>query len=196
VASRTWIRIVGAFVAHLALVAGCAWGVYENLPEAGHIVFGPGPMPETAPTHGQREHARGLAEGEREAKADLAAGVLGWRIGGGYGLRMPEAYETSSMPDILSEDYGVIMKGEEGGGGCMLPRDLVYRGARLAAYNEVMQTALEKRYGKDVIERARKRAEDINAERRRKHAERQRDCKAGKGTGCEKIARGALPPRP
>lgn len=195
VAAPGWMRVVLACAAHMVVVGASGWAIVESLPEVGHLVLGPEPLPEDPPTHEERERARGKAEGEREARADLASGRFGWRIGASYGRPAPQPYETSSMPEVLADDYGVILKGEDSGGGCVLPPDREFRGARLDAYNASMQAALETRYGNDVIERARKKADDINAERRRKHAERQRDCQAGPGSGCAKMAGTLLPPR-
>jgi hypothetical protein len=183
---RQNLLLAAAILAHASVAAGGGWTLATRLP--GLISPPPEPLPEEPLSRSEIEEARGRADGEREARADLARGALGWRTYGGYGLTLPEDYEKVAMVDILADDFGVVIK-HEGGEGCVVPRDKLYQIARRTAYNDLMLPELAKRHGEDVLDRAQKRADSINAERRSKYEERQRQCKAGKGPGCERISR-------
>jgi hypothetical protein len=177
------LLLAGALLAHIALLGGGAWVVALSLPRL--VSPPPEPLPEApltpreslAPRESQ--DARGRADGKREAKADLAQGILGWRTYGGFGYRSPESYEQVAMVDILADDFGVTIKAV-GGAGCIVPPDASYQRARESAYNAVMLPALKKRHGNDVMDVAQKRAGSINAERQRKHEKRQREAKTRK----------------
>lgn len=115
----------------------------------------------------------GALQGEAEARADLAAGVLGWKESGGYGYPMPRAFEAVGMADILARDFGVRVT-RTSHGGCMVPPDAEYESERFSAYNAVMKPAILAKHGADVFDLADARAKAEN-DRRAEAAERRQE---------------------
>lgn len=170
---RPAVLVALAVTAHFFAVVASTWGIVETLPEARNELFGPEPLPEEPVSASDQAHARGRDDGDREARQDIARGVLAWRTYG-YGLSSDPGYETVSTADVLASDFGVAIRAEAGGAGCIRPPDADYQRARRDAYNETMLPALQKRHGNDVLDVAMKRAERINAERRRRYEEQTR----------------------
>lgn len=106
----------------------------------------------------------GALQGEVEARADLAAGVLGWKESGGYGYPAPRAFEAVGVGDILARDFGVRLTRTEHAG-CMVPPDAEYESERFEAYNAVMKPAIMAKHGADVFDVADARAKAENDRR-------------------------------
>lgn len=117
----------------------------------------------------------GRLEGEHEARADLAAGMLGWRTVGGWGYpSRPVQWSVVTETDVLERDYGVVIKATTAGSGCIAPPDEPYLDARRDAYNAIMKPRIEEKFGKNVFavarERAKKETADNKAEYQVEHA--------------------------
>ncbi len=110
-------------------------------------------------------------QGEFAARADLAAGVLGWKESGGYGLPAPRTFDEVSMGDILAQDFGVRLT-RTPHGGCMAPSGADDESQSFSAYNAVMKPAIIAKHGPDVFEVAMTRAKAEN-ERRADHYNRE-----------------------
>jgi hypothetical protein len=133
-----------------------------------------------------KTEAEGRADGEREAKEDLAKGVLGWRTFGGWGYPARLGYDQVDMSEVLADDFDVTLKRVHAGGGCIVPRDHDYQAARRDAYNELMTPALKQRHGTDVLTVAEKRANERTRSNKQRFEQIDRQCKAGNKTACGK----------
>lgn len=93
------------------------------------------------------------AEGRREAAHDIAAGDLRLRT---YGIFIPGA--TSTFEDLLAAKLGVKV---DTVAGCLVTPELV---ARTAAYNEVVEAEIARRFGADAMDSLQKEANRIDAD--------------------------------
>ena len=84
--------------------------------------------------------------GKFEAHLDVLSGSYLIRVYGTQDVGIVE------YRDILSNEYGIEMVAV---GGCMISRE---RREKSEGYNDVMEAAIEKRYGKGILERVWRRA--------------------------------------
>ena len=87
---------------------------------------------------------------EQEARADIAAGK--YRVLT-YGLPSLESFRAH---DLLEERHGIVV---EPIAGCIIDEEIA---VRAKAYNAVSRPAIERKFGKDVFERARREAQEAS----------------------------------
>jgi hypothetical protein len=198
-ADIVWIALaVGAWCATIALGAFAfsphaaspvpSVASAEIKPPMGAITFEPKPgsaRPEPPPSSRVRVRFAppelpdepGTRAGTREAKRDLARGVLGWRQFSAMGRMAADNQDLVQVGDVLASDYRVALETHPGWG-CIRPKDGAFHEARATAYNDVMTVALQKRYGENVLEIAAERASVRTAKNREAREQRER---RGKG---------------
>lgn len=138
------MRLAGRHQLYLVLFAGA---VTATITFANHLLA-PSPEPLRLTDRDlARYQPSPYEQGQREARADLAAGKLVLKS---YGLPAPAFYEYR---DILRHEYGIEI---DRVAGCIVTPELE---EEVRGYEEIMNAAIEARFGANFLEQVWARAE-------------------------------------